>query len=263
MRTPVRGKRQATAQLPTKRLILPASSLSDTAWGKVSNCTLPVMPHVQWQHFVVCCGCQCSPDCCTGYGQDLRSADMMNRQPSLAAGISGAGFEWNPSPSRAPPSVPSDLSTEPHLTFPSAPADDSNSRPAQSAFATQSQAGTGADTPASSDKEHNNDDEDTAGENQAEGSSMSADTQAEEAGAGSLFSTMQTRAPGLTPLRLTPKTEPAQPRSARQPFSLPAPFSCHPCLSMWLPQTCTVMQVMSALRLCHRAPAHSLTPAYD
>lgn len=158
------------------------------------------------------------PDCCTGYyGQDSRPVDMMNRQPSLAAGISGAGFEWNPSPSRTPPSVPSDLSTEPHLTFAPAPAGDSN-KPAQSAFATQSQAGTGADTSACSEEEYQSYDEDTAGEDKAEGSSMSADTtQAEEAGAGSLFSTMQTRAPGLTPLRLTPKTEPAQSRSACQP----------------------------------------------
>ena len=169
----------------------------------------------------------------------------MNRQPSLAAGISGAGFEWNPSPSRTTPSVPSDFNTELHLTFASVPADDSNSRPAQSAFATQSQAGTGADTPASSEKEHKNNDENTAGEDKSEDSSMSADTtQAKEAGAGPLFSTMQTRAPGLTPLRLTPKTEPAQPRSASQPCHHPAPLHV---LSMRMPQTYTMMRAMSAL----------------
>lgn len=233
MRTPVRSKRQATPQFPTNRLILPASCLSDTAWGKVINCSLR-QGHTSSGYTLLCVVAPIVliPDCCTG-GQDSRPVDMMNRQPSLAAGISGAGFEWNPSPSRTPPSVPSDLNTESHLAFASAPADDSNSRPAQSTFASQSQAGTGADTPASSQEEHKSKDEDTVGEDQAEGSSMSADkTQAEEAGAGSLFSTMQTRAPGLTPLRLTPKTEPAQPRSAGQSCHHRAPFACHPFLPM-------------------------------
>lgn len=157
----------------------------------------------------------------------------MNRLPSLAAGISGAGFEWDPSPARTPSLTPPDLNTESHLTFASAPTDDSDSRPAQSTA--QSQAGTSADALTSQNNLHGGFDEDTAGdpmaEDNAEDSSMSADTsQEEEAGAGSLFSAMQTKAPGLTPLRLTPKTEPAQARSA--PLSLHA---APPPLALFVP----------------------------
>lgn len=158
----------------------------------------------------------------------------MNRLPSLAAGISGAGFEWDPSLARIPSLTPSDLNTESHLTFASAPTDDSSSRPAQSTA--QSQAGTSADASTGQHHLHEAFDGDSAGdpmaEDKAEDSSMSPDaTQEEEAGAGSLFSAMQTKAPGLTPLRLTPKTELAQDRSAAlslhpPPLTLVAP--CHP-----------------------------------
>ena len=178
----------------------------------------------------------------------------MSRLPSLAAGISGAGFEWNPSPARTPSPTPSDLNTESHLTF--ASTKDSSSRPAQSTA--QSQADTSAEASTSQDPLHEGSHEDTAGDavavGEAENSSMSADTiQQEEARAGSFSSAMQTKAPGLTPLRLTPKTEPAQPRSAQSCLRLclclrlrlptppkspphpPCPASLHPCLFLHHP----------------------------
>lgn len=153
----------------------------------------------------------------------------MNRLPSLAAGISGAGFEWNPSPATSPSPMPSNLSTESHLTFATVPTDDSSSRPAQST----AQFPADATADACQKDLHEASDEDTAGdpmgEDKAEDARMSADTTHEEdAGAGSLFSAMQTKAPGLTPLRLVPKTEPAQPRSAH--LSLHPPVHCSTCL---------------------------------
>ena len=171
----------------------------------------------------------------------------MSRLPSLAAGISGAGFEWNPSPARTPSPTPSHLNTESHLTF--ASTKDSSSRPAQSTA--QSQADTSAEASTSQDPLHGGSHEDTAGDavavGEAENSSMSADTiQQEEAGAGSFSSAMQTKAPGLTPLRLTPKTEPAQPRSA---FAFASAFAFSP-LPNTPPPTPRALQLCTPASFC-------------
>lgn len=143
----------------------------------------------------------------------------MNRLPSLAAGIGKAGFEWNQPPTRPPSASQSDFSTDSDLTFASAPpGDGASSSPKQSSFASQSQAGTSADMPTFAKDQIQGSDEDMAGDAMAEqethDSGMSDDTNPEQdARAGSLFSAMQTKAPGLTPLRLTPKAEPAKLRS--------------------------------------------------
>lgn len=143
----------------------------------------------------------------------------MNRLPSLAAGIGLAGFEWNQPPDRPPSASPSDFSTDSDLTFASAPpGDGASSSLKQSPVASQSRAGTSADMATFEKDQPQGSAEDMAGdpmaEQEAHDSGMSDDTKHEQdAGAGSVFSAMQTKAPGLSPLRLTPKAETAKLRS--------------------------------------------------
>ena len=152
----------------------------------------------------------------------------MNRLPSLAAGIGKAGFEWTSPPPRHPDASPSDLSTDSDLTFaPAPPGDGASSSPKQSSFASQSQAGTSAGMSTLATDQPRDSGGDSVAEQETQDSSMSDDiTPEQDARAGSLFSAMQTKAPGLTPLRLTPKTEPAKLRSLPlRPHLTPS----HPC----------------------------------
>lgn len=155
--------------------------------------------------------------------------DTINRVPSLAAGIGGAGFEWNPSPVRPPSAASSDLSADSNLTFASAAPDDgASSSPKQSMFASQSQAGTSADMSTYGEYKHEGSDEVAGNPVAKQDSSMFDDTTHEQdAGAGSSLPAIQTNVPGLAPLRLTPKTDLAQPRSAPLQFHLTLPHSTH------------------------------------
>ena len=150
--------------------------------------------------------------------KDTQPGDPMNRLPSLAAGISGSGFEWDPSPAKRPLPDPPTLNTDSNLTFSSSPPVDNSSN-----NRAQPERAEGSDIFAS---RHDLDEvraegmpHDAMTEKMEEGSNNSDVTNDEQdEGAQSMFSAMQTKAPGLTPLRLTPKTEPPKPRSAFLPF---------------------------------------------
>lgn len=148
--------------------------------------------------------------------------DAMNRAPSLAAGIGGSGFEWNPNPakrSKSNPAESSDSQAEPGLTFsPAAPGDEQQEGPIRD----QTDAISKSDDISQSEEGiHQTLDDPTRDLQQGRvdlmddemGSTMSDYDHQEEGEPSSSFASMQTRAPGLTPLRLTPKSAPAKPRS--------------------------------------------------
>lgn len=156
--------------------------------------------------------------------------DAMNRAPSLAAGIGGSGFEWNPNPakrSKSNPAESSDSQAEPGLTFsPAAPGDEQQEGPFRNSPKSESGDQTDAisksnDIRQSEEGIHQILDDPTRDLQQGRvdlmddemGSTMSDYDHQEEREPSSSFASMQTRAPGLTPLRLTPKSAPAKPRS--------------------------------------------------
>lgn len=157
--------------------------------------------------------------CCSGsHRNDTQPADPMNRLPSLAAGISGSGFEWNPSPANRSLPDPPTLNTDSNLTFSSSlPLSNSSNSLAQAARAEGSDIFSSwhdLDEARAESAPH-----DAMTEEVEEGpSNLDYSNKEQDEGAQSVFSAMQTKAPGLTPLRLTPKTEPVKPRSAFLPF---------------------------------------------
>lgn len=152
---------------------------------------------------------------------DTQSIEAMIRAPSLAAGIGGTGFEWNPNPaSRRPrpnPATRSNSNAESNLTFsPKASIIEHMKDPISSLSKSGSDgqsdtANQGYDPRPSESEIQQIPDEPMSDE---ESSEMSDQTnQGPQESSAFDFNSIQTRAPGLTPLRLTPKSAPETARS--------------------------------------------------
>ncbi|KAL0024653.1 hypothetical protein WJX77_006333 [Trebouxia sp. C0004] len=150
------------------------------------------------------------------------SGESMNRVASLASGIGGSGFEWNPNPAgqqstlaRNPASAP-----ESNLTFSPSAANDEQMGLSPSSLPIIS-SGEWTDSvndfhPSESSIQQIPDEVMFDEEDYSMSHSCNARQEQEEESAPS-FDCIQTKAPGLTPLRLTPKSAPEKTRFANPP----------------------------------------------
>ena len=149
----------------------------------------------------------------------------MNRVASLAAGIGGSSFEWNPHPAakRSTPAVKSDSHSETNLTFSPTTNADQIAEPTSSMFKPGSEAQSDAAYyvadfhPSESDIQQIPD-EVMYDEEDSSMSDVTNVRQEQEEESAPSFESMQTTAPGLPPLRLHPKSAPEKPRSGSKPY---------------------------------------------
>ena len=142
---------------------------------------------------------------------EAASDESMNRVASLASGISGSGFEWNPNPAgqqsklaRNPASV-----SESNLTFSPSRANDERISPSTLPVIFSGDWTDLVDDvhPSESSIQQIPDEVMFDEEDNSMSASSNARQEQEEESAPS-FDSIQTKAPGLTPLRLTPRSAP-------------------------------------------------------